>query len=46
MNGREEGKWSDVTADKRVMVIGEGTPAEGFTAYHVQILGAPAAAGQ
>jgi hypothetical protein len=45
-NGRESGKWEDVAAEKRVMIIGEGNNREGFTAIAVRILPAGAGGGQ
>jgi hypothetical protein len=43
MAGREAAKWSDVAAEKRVSIVGEGTAREGLSAVIVRIL--PAAAG-
>jgi hypothetical protein len=42
-SGRDAAKWEDVAAEKRVLVIGEGSPQTGLTAIHVRIL--PAAGG-
>jgi len=47
MAGRDAAKWEDVAAEKRVLIIGEGSAQAGFTAYHVRILpAAGAGAGQ
>lgn len=43
MVGRGAGKWDDLAADKRVMVIGEGNANTGITAVIVTVL--PAGAG-
>ena len=38
LSGRNAAKWEDVTAGKRVAIIGEGRPQAGMTAMHVIIL--------
>ena len=44
MSGMDAGKWEDLTAGKRVMVIGEGNPRQGdFTAVVIRLVPAPGA---
>jgi hypothetical protein len=42
LTGRQPAKWEDITAGKRVIVIGEGDPRQGpLTALYVRIVMAP-----